>query len=126
MAVTAPPVRQSAEAGAEESAEALVPQDEAEAESEDGAEHGVEEEAEAGGEEPDDEAEASREPKELVPCDICGRNFAVDRLQRHRVICVKQSSKKPRKMYGASAERLKLQEKAAKFAFANQLKAKDK
>jgi hypothetical protein len=51
-------------------------------------------------------------PPELVPCDVCGRNFAADRLDRHMKICEKQSKKK-RKVFGESAERLKLQEKAA-------------
>jgi hypothetical protein len=45
-----------------------------------------------------------------VPCSICSRNFREDRLERHMKICEKQASKK-RKVFGESAERLKLQEK---------------
>jgi len=47
------------------------------------------------------------------PCDICGRKFNFDRLEKHRAICAKTASKK-RKVFGESAERLKLQEKLAK------------
>ena len=57
---------------------------------------------------PQDEGEA----KDTAPCDICGRNFVVDRLERHVKICSKSAGKK-RKVFGASAERLKLQEKAS-------------
>ena len=51
-------------------------------------------------------------PPEMAPCSICSRNFAKDRLARHEAICQKQATKK-RKVFGESAERLKLQEKAA-------------
>jgi len=54
------------------------------------------------------EAEESRQ--QMVPCNVCGRNFNADRLDRHRAICAKATNKK-RKVFGESAERLKLQEK---------------
>ena len=47
-----------------------------------------------------------------MPCDICGRNFNEDRLTKHMAICQKQATKK-RKVFGESAQRLKLQEKNA-------------
>ena len=55
------------------------------------------------------------EPEEApaqVPCDVCGRRFNVNRLERHIAICAKLNTKK-RKVFGESAERLKLQEKFA-------------
>ena len=60
----------------------------------------------------DETEEAFDEPK-LGQCQVCGRKFALDRLERHESTCMKNASKKPRKMYSASAERLKLQQKAA-------------
>ena len=48
------------------------------------------------------------EPKEMAPCEICGRSFAIDRLAKHAKICAKAEKQgKKRKVFGASAERLK-------------------
>ena len=60
--------------------------------------------------------------QQQAQCDICGRNFNADRLERHRAICIKQSTKK-RKVFGESAERMKLQEKLAE-EHAKELEAK--
>ena len=60
---------------------------------------------------PDEAGADDATPKETAPCDICGRSFATDRLARHVKIC--KSSGKKRKVFGASAERLKKQERAA-------------
>lgn len=38
-----------------------------------------------------------------VPCDICGRSFATDRIDTHRSICAKQ---KPRKIFDISKQRI--------------------
>jgi hypothetical protein len=53
------------------------------------------------------------EAPDLVPCEVCGRNFAADRLEKHMKICSKASTKK-RKAFGPSLERMKQQEKEAK------------
>jgi len=60
-------------------------------------------------------------------CHICSRSFNADRLDKHIAICEKREAKdKKRKVFGASAERLKLQEKnaaeAAKLAEAKAAK----
>ena len=60
--------------------------------------------------EPPEEAAKEYESKQTAPCDICGRCFVVDRLEKHMKAC--KTSGKKRKVFGASAERLKLQEKA--------------
>lgn len=50
-------------------------------------------------------SDAGPVPDGLVRCDICGRNFAEDRIDKHRDICVKTSSKK-RKVYDATKHRV--------------------
>ena len=40
----------------------------------------------------------------LKPCPVCGRKFAVERLQKHQVACEK-SKKKPRKVFDMTKQR---------------------
>ena len=46
-------------------------------------------------------------PEGLVRCDICKRNFADDRIEKHRTICQKTKTKK-RKIYDASKKRVQV------------------
>ncbi len=48
--------------------------------------------------------DASPQKLHLIPCDICGRKFAADRLDKHRNACVKASQKK-RKVFDATKMR---------------------
>ncbi|KAG5670815.1 hypothetical protein PVAND_001053 [Polypedilum vanderplanki] len=52
-----------------------------------------------------DEIDDAPVPEGLIRCDICKRNFAEDRIEKHRVICQKTKAKK-RKIYDASKKRV--------------------
>ena len=43
---------------------------------------------------------------DTVPCKICGRNFAKDRVDTHRKICAKQAKAKPRQIYDITQKRV--------------------
>jgi len=42
----------------------------------------------------------------LVPCAICGRSFAEDRIDKHRVACEKSANAKPRRTFHPAKQRL--------------------
>ncbi|KAK2948875.1 hypothetical protein BLNAU_16218 [Blattamonas nauphoetae] len=44
-------------------------------------------------------------PTGLVPCAVCGRNFAPDRIGKHQQICRKVNAKKPRRVFNATKQR---------------------
>ncbi|XP_023334315.1 zinc finger C2HC domain-containing protein 1B isoform X1 [Eurytemora carolleeae] len=44
-------------------------------------------------------------PENLVPCDICGRKFAEDRIERHKEICMKTTTKE-REAFDVREQRL--------------------
>ena len=46
-------------------------------------------------------------PEGLVRCDICKRNFAEDRIEKHQSVCQKNKTKK-RKVYDASKKRVQV------------------
>lgn len=46
-------------------------------------------------------------PEGLVRCTHCSRNFAEDRIDKHRTICIKTKLKK-RKIYDASKKRVEV------------------
>ena len=52
---------------------------------------------------------------ELAVCETCGRQFAVDRLERHAKICTKAAGKQ-RKPFGPSAVRMQMQKQAREQA----------
>lgn len=42
----------------------------------------------------------------LVPCGICERKFAEDRLAKHTAICEKNAKKQPRKAFNVQKQRV--------------------
>lgn len=54
-----------------------------------------------------DEVDDAPVPEGLVRCQICKRNFAEDRLEKHQTICQKTKAKK-RKVYDASKKRVQV------------------
>ena len=42
----------------------------------------------------------------LVPCGICERKFAEDRLAKHTTICEKNAKKQPRKAFNVQKQRV--------------------
>ena len=53
----------------------------------------------------EEEAAANGRGSDLVKCDLCGRNFAFDRIEKHKVACAKQAAK-PRRTFNAAKQRL--------------------
>merc|ERR1712106_1067319 len=46
------------------------------------------------------------EKMNMEECNICGRNFNPDALQRHRPICAKNANKQPRKQFNSQKNRI--------------------
>merc|ERR1711892_1218301 len=46
------------------------------------------------------------EKMNMEECNICGRNFNQDALQRHRPICAKNANKQPRKQFNSQKNRI--------------------
>ena len=53
----------------------------------------------------DTNAKSRSQENNLVPCDICNRNFAADRIEKHAIVCMKTSTK-VRKVFDSSKKRL--------------------
>ena len=53
----------------------------------------------------EEEATANGRGNDLVKCDMCGRNFALDRIEKHKAACAKQAAK-PRRTFNAAKQRL--------------------